>query len=77
MVRIWRPSPAYDTDGDQTEPGRLPLRGVVRRVADGTELPFAGVDELIDLLSATPASPAPAGGREQGRQRATNEARHG
>jgi hypothetical protein len=60
VVRIWRPAPAYDADGDQVQAGQS-LRGMVRRVAGGTELPFAGVDELIDLLSATPPDPAPVG----------------
>ncbi|OFW52144.1 MAG: hypothetical protein A2146_08860 [Actinobacteria bacterium RBG_16_67_10] len=58
VVRIWRPAQVEGADGDQAERHRQPLRGLVRRVSEGTELPFAGADELIDLLATSPVPSA-------------------
>ncbi len=68
VVRIWRPAPAVEADRDQADLPRLPLRGLVRRVAEGIELPFAGADELIDLLSASPVTSDEGFIRETGQQ---------
>lgn len=42
LVQVWVPADDVSRDGG--------LRGVVRHVASGTETPFRGDEEVLDLL---------------------------
>lgn len=46
LVQVWVPADARSRGGD--------LRGLVRHVATGTETPFLGDVEVLDLLHRTP-----------------------
>ena len=46
LVQVWVPADDRSRGGD--------LRGLVRHVATGTETPFLGDEEVLDLLHRTP-----------------------
>jgi len=46
LVQVWVPADDRSPKGD--------LRGLVRHVATGTQTPFVGDEEVLDLLHRTP-----------------------
>lgn len=46
LVQVWVPADDRSRGGD--------LRGLVRHVATGTETPFLGDEEVLDLLHRNP-----------------------
>ena len=46
LVQLWVPADGSSVDGG--------LHGLVRHVATGTETPFRGDEEVLDLLHRTP-----------------------
>jgi hypothetical protein len=46
LVQVWVPADDRSREGD--------LRGLVRHVATGTQTPFVGDREVLDLLHRTP-----------------------